>query len=170
MSNKPMHAVGVSVLLTQGNKVLIGKRGPAAGQKHSVNRLDEAQSGVGLLSTPGGRLELEEEVLDCARREFLEETGASLDDIKLEVFTWRKHNRFGKHYIMFYVHAKGFYGTIGNPEPDKNEGWVFTDIDYLLENAWLTTEPYAVLQELKDRITPPRPRVTIEDFERDPMG
>ncbi len=108
---KPLHAVGVSVLLIEQGHVLLGKRGPATG------------AAQGWYSTPGGRLEVDESFEDCAVREFKEETGASLYG-ELKVIGFRKHFRFGQNYIMFYVFAHDHVGLITNPEGTlKCEGW-----------------------------------------------
>jgi ADP-ribose pyrophosphatase YjhB (NUDIX family) len=104
---KPRHAVGVSVLLIENGALLLGKRGPSTG------------AAQGWLSTPGGRLEIDESFEDCARREFKEETGATLYG-RLKILGYKKHFRFGEHYIMFYVFAPGHVGTIGNPEEPAN--------------------------------------------------
>src|SRR5579863_6258018 len=53
---KPRHAVGVSVLLAENGRLLLGRR--------------KGNTAAGMLSTPGGRLELEEQPLYCAVREF----------------------------------------------------------------------------------------------------
>lgn len=135
---KPKHAVGVSVLLTnQRGHVLLGKRktGTTAG---------------GLLSTPGGRLELEESVIEGAVREFHEETGARIFPDELTIIDARKHKRFGDQYVMFYVHAGRHEGEIRNTEPDKHDEWAFTSmLDFRPEEC---TEPTDVLAKLAARI------------------
>lgn len=133
---KPRHAVGVSVLLTDGGRLLLGKR---------KNNL-----AAGLLSTPGGRLELDETVLQCAAREFFEETGANIFTDEISVIAAKKHIRYGDHYVMFYVHADHYTGTIGNPEPEKCEGWNFTSmLDFRPEEC---TEPVDVLAIVATRM------------------
>jgi 8-oxo-dGTP pyrophosphatase MutT (NUDIX family) len=102
-------------------------------------------SGAGLLSTPGGRLEKDETILQCARREFKEETGAELAG-DLKVIGWHEHFRFGNHYIMFYVHAREAVGIIHNVEPEKCEGWMSVHIENI--NLEDTTEPQDILNLL----------------------
>ncbi len=126
--NKPTYAVGVSVLLTDSaGRILLGRR------KNNI--------AAGLLSTPGGRVEQTETFEQCAAREFHEETGAELGAIKIIGF--RKHFRYGQHYVMFYAHAETFTGEIRNMEPEKCEGWQF----WRLENvpAGECTEPEDIL-------------------------
>jgi 8-oxo-dGTP diphosphatase len=129
---KPRHAVGVSILLVENGRLLLGRR------KNST--------AAGMLSTPGGRLELEESVLACAVREFFEETGAVLNS-RLEVTDVQKFSRFGDHYIMFYVFATKHKGTIQNIEPDKCEGWNWYS-GYDLAGRTDVTEPPEVLKLL----------------------
>jgi 8-oxo-dGTP diphosphatase len=134
---KARHAVGVSVLLIENDQILLGKRG-----QKTTNV--EAR---GMLSTPGGRLELEETFTDCAVREFKEETGAELAG-DLRIIGIRKHYRFGEHYIMVYVLATDHVGQIGNPEgDDKCEGgWQWFNPEWVLYDYRVTvTEPGDIL-------------------------
>jgi len=131
-----MYAVGVSVLVTNAEgHILLGKR--------------KQVSAEGLLSTPGGRLEYDETIEECAAREFAEECGTESDPVRLGPVTllgWRKHNRYGNHYFMFYVHATSWNGSIGNGIPDKSEDWEwFVRKDLTTENC---TEPADILDAL----------------------
>lgn len=130
--SKPRLPVGVSVLITNGDAVLLGER---------INN-----TASGLLSTPGGRVELDEDILTCAVRETLEETGLSLTKTSLSVIGWREHFRFGQHYIMFYVHALHSSGTLENREPNKCKGWKWYRIADV--KAESTTEPLDILRRL----------------------
>ena len=119
---KPKYAVGVSVLLTRGNQLLLGKR--------------KNISAAGLYSTPGGRIEPDEDMARCAIREFHEETGAVLGGFTF--IDYCEHTRFGHHYFMFYAHATDYEGEIVNTQPDKCEGWEWIDLNRLPGNC---TEP-----------------------------
>lgn len=130
---KPRHAVGVSVLLVENGRLLLGRR--------------KNNTAAGMLSTPGGRLELEEDVLNCAVREFYEETGARIHSDDLKVIDVKKLSRFNDHYIMFYVLATQHEGTIQNTEPDKCEGWDWYS-GYDLAGRTDVTEPPEVLKLL----------------------
>lgn len=118
--------VGVSVLLTEGNRVLLGRR--------------KNCKAAGLMSTPGGRIERDETITDCARREFQEETGAVLGEISLVAF--REYFRFGMHYFMVYVHARSCSGMITTREPEKCECWQFVRFDEIGDDC---TEPKDIL-------------------------
>jgi 8-oxo-dGTP diphosphatase len=130
---KPRHAVGVSVLLVEDGRLLLGRR--------------KGNTAAGMLSTPGGRLELAEQPLYCAVREFYEETGARIHSDDLKVMDVKKLSRFDDHYIMFYVLATEHTGTIKNIEPDKCEGWHwYTGFD--LTGRKDITEPEDILKQL----------------------
>lgn len=130
-NSKPEYGVAVSVLLTNA-------------QGHLLLARRKNNSGAGLMSTPGGRVEYNETVLQAAYREFEEETGATL--LSTRMLGWRKHNRFDKHYIMFYVHATAYTGTITNCIPDKSEDWKFYNL--LLLDWTQSTEPEDILAEV----------------------
>jgi 8-oxo-dGTP diphosphatase len=136
---KPRHAVGVSVLLVENGRLLLGRR--------------KGNTAAGMLSTPGGRLELEEQPLYCAVREFYEETGARIHSDNLKVIDVKKLSRFNDHYIMFYVLASEHEGTIQNTEPDKCEGWHW-HTGYELTGRADITEPVDILQTLPLIYTP----------------
>jgi len=88
---KPMYGVGVSVLLTNTfGQLLLAKR--------------RNNSGAGLLSTPGGRIEYNESPEEAGHREFYEETGALL--APMHMLGLRKHNRFNDHYFMFLIYRR----------------------------------------------------------------
>lgn len=105
---KPTFAVGASVLLTnEYGRLLLAKR--------------KNNSGAGLLSTPGGRVEYDDaSALEAACREFREECGAQL--VHPVVIGCKKHFRFGKHYFMFYIHASVWFGDSQQPHPGQVRG------------------------------------------------
>lgn len=114
-------------------------------------------SGEGYYSTPGGLVEQHENVLTCAEREVLEETG--YDRIRksdLRIIAWREHHRFGKHYVVCYLHHQYRGGDIFNREPYKCEGWEWKDIGDL--NVSNCMEPQDVLAILR------RPVPTVKEF------
>lgn len=133
---KPTHKVGVSVLLTNAcGELLLGRR--------------TGTTASGLLSTPGGRLEIEEDFISCACREFKEETGADLCSPYVEIIGFKKHFRYGDHYIMFYAHATDYNGVIENTEPDKCAGWAWYDISKIEPGT--CTEPEDILDIVRRR-------------------
>lgn len=137
-TRKSTYPVGVSVLLTNpAGQLLLAKR--------------KNNSGAGLLSTPGGRLEPEENVYECAQREFTEECCATLPG-RLQLIGWREHFRFGNHYIMCYIRAEVYRGEISNGIPDKSEDWAWYDLDKI--NPENCTEPADIIELLRFGWTP----------------
>ena len=128
-TEKPKHPVGVSVLLRCGGQFLMAKR--------------KNNSGAGFISTPGGRLEVDETIEQCAAREFEEECGALLGPVK--IIGWKEHFRYGNHYIMFYALALQYFGTIVNLIPDKSEDWAWYSRPGLTEENCI--EPQDILEE-----------------------
>lgn len=136
---KPRLPVGVSVMVTDSSgRLLLGRR--------------KNNSGAGLLSTPGGRLEENETIHQCAAREFFEECG--IDDAgprDFDIIGFKEHFRFGGHYIMFYVHIALPDGVnITNMEPDKCEGWNWVSFGDLRADE--TTEPTEILARLATKL------------------
>ena len=81
--------VGVGVIIIKGNKVLLGKR------KNS--------HGEGSWCFPGGHLEFNESLENCAKREVLEETGVKIKNIRFETITNDIFKDEGKHYITIFM-------------------------------------------------------------------
>lgn len=117
MNNEPKH-LGVAVIVLKENKVLLGKRLNAYG--------------AGLLGCPGGRLELTEPLIECAKRELLEETGVKAT--KLEYLGVIRELQAGYNFIHFIFFCTEWEGNITVTEPDKCESWEFYRIDKLPNN------------------------------------
>lgn len=101
--------VGVGVIVTKGNRVLLGKR------KNS--------HGSGTWQFPGGHLELNETIEACARREVREETGLQIKDLRLGPYTNDIFAEEAKHYITLFVVAAYESGELRVREPEKCETW-----------------------------------------------
>lgn len=109
--------VGVGVIVIKDGKVLLGKRKNAHGE--------------GTWSFPGGHLELNEELEDCAKRELMEETGLNIKNIKFGPFTNDIFEKEGKHYITLYLLSKYGSGKLRIMEPEKCERWEWFEWDKL---------------------------------------
>ena len=109
MENNNRPKVGVGVIVIRKNKILLGKR------KNS--------HGDGTWSFPGGHLEFNESIENCAKREILEETGLILKDVKMETFTNDIFKKENKHYITLFVSSVLEKGDPKVIEPDKCEKW-----------------------------------------------
>jgi 8-oxo-dGTP diphosphatase len=89
--------------------------------------------GAGTWSFPGGHLETGESVIECARRETIEETGMKLPPV--EGLAWSKLSYTNdvftlenKHYVTLYclIPWREDYGAPKIMEPDKCEAWEWT--------------------------------------------
>lgn len=103
--------VGVGVIVINDGKVLLGKR-------------KSSSHGDGCWHFPGGHLEFNEKLDDCAKREVLEETGIAIKNIRQgKVFTNDLFKKEGKHYITVYMMCEYDSGDVKVMEPEKCERW-----------------------------------------------
>lgn len=130
--SKATFSVGVSVLIVREGKLLLGRR-------------QNTSTADGLLSTPGGRLEMDEDRFGCAIREAKEEAGIEIEREDLFPLGFQELFRYGKHYFMFYMLACRFRGEIVNMEPSKCEGWDWYDLDDIPNS----TEPQEIIDLAK---------------------
>jgi 8-oxo-dGTP diphosphatase len=129
--SKAKFSVGVSVLIVREGKLLLGRR-------------QNTCTADGLLSTPGGRIEINETMFNAAVRETMEETGISVEETLCVGF--KEHFRYGKHYFMFYMWAVVSEGVPRNLEPHKCEGWQWVDINKIPADC---TEPPEIIESVK---------------------
>ncbi len=101
--------IGVGIIIVKDGKILMGQR------KNS--------HGSGAWSFPGGHLEFNETIEDCARREILEETGLTVGEIKQLAFTNDIFPAEGKHYVTLFLITNYLGGELKNLEPEKLERW-----------------------------------------------
>jgi 8-oxo-dGTP diphosphatase len=109
--------VGVGVIVVREGCVLLGER--------------IGSHGAGTWALPGGNLEFGESVLECARRELLEEAGLVLEGIRPAPYTVDYFGDSGKHYVTLFAEATGVTGTAALLEPDKCRGWIWCAWDAL---------------------------------------
>lgn len=89
---------GVSILIIQDGKALLGKRGPASFRP-------------GTWCLPGGFIEFDEDFITAARREVLEETGLEIEvELIINVVSNFLSNRLHSLVIVFRASVKG--GTL----------------------------------------------------------
>ena len=135
--------VGVGVLVTRGDEVLLVRR------RHH---------GAGSWSTPGGYLDVGETPEACAARETAEETGVEFADIAFWAVTNDVHPD-GKHNVTIWMTARYATGeaTVAAPDESDDVGWF--PIDDLPQPLYFST-----LNVLRgntyppDRPWPPRSR------------
>jgi 8-oxo-dGTP diphosphatase len=103
--------IGVAVIVIKGDNVLLGKR--------------KSSHGAGGWQFPGGHLEFNESIEDCARREVLEETGLRIKRVRRGPYTNDIFVNEEKHYVTLFVIADYDSGTLEVKEPDKCEKWAW---------------------------------------------
>ena len=108
-------AVGVAVLVTRAEQVLLLKR--------------QNVHGHGSWCPPGGHLEQGELPEVCARREVEEETGAQIDNIRFIGITNDIFAEYERHYITIWMVGKYQSGEIilGSPYEMSEVRWFAWD-------------------------------------------
>lgn len=120
--------VGVAVVIIRDGKILLGERIGA----HGANTW----------ATPGGHLEMGEEIAACAIRETLEETGLKVSDVSQLGFSNDVFNPLNKHYVTLYVVANDVEGEPEIMEPNKCLGWQWFALDELPKPLFLSLENF----------------------------
>lgn len=112
--------IGVCIIvLDKENRVLLGKR---------INSYKS-----GMLGMPGGRLEFDEPLEECGKRELLEET--SLHAKNLHYVGVVRELQEGYNYIHFVFSCREYTGFPQTIEPEKCEGWEWYPLDSLPDNV-----------------------------------
>jgi len=111
MGKRPL--VGVAVIVVKDNRVLLGKRKNA--------------HGADTWAFPGGHLEFNESIEDCAAREVFEETGLSIKNLRYGPYTNDIFTAENKHYVTLFVIADHKSGTPQVKEPHKCEQWEWSE-------------------------------------------
>ena len=71
---------------------------------------------------PGGRLEGDESILDCARREAFEETGLVVEPER--ILYVQEFVEPGYHFCKFFILCSGFSGELTIANRDADESWL----------------------------------------------
>src|ERR1035438_1317402 len=121
---------GVAVFVKKGNSILLGSRIQAVG------------FGDGEWCLPGGKLDWFEELEDGCRRETLEETGISVDNLSFVGFSNDKFPIVNKHYVTLYYAARVPPDTVARVmEPNKSREWRWFPLDNLPPNIFCSWQP-----------------------------
>lgn len=111
--SKSRPIVGVGVLVWREQQLLLGER--------------IAKDQQSCWQFPGGCLENNETVIECAKREVLEETGLKVAALRHLGFTNESFDVGQKQYISLLVSCEYLSGTVKNLEPDKCRQWQWFD-------------------------------------------
>ncbi|MFZ5365484.1 MAG: nucleotide triphosphate diphosphatase NUDT15 [Patescibacteria group bacterium] len=101
--------VGVGVIIRKDNKVLLGLR--------------TGHHGIGTHSLPGGHLEWNESIEQCAKRETLEETGLKIKNLRHSIYTNDIFKKEKKHYVTVFIVADYASGELKIKEPNREVNW-----------------------------------------------
>ena len=102
--------VGVGILINKNGKILLIKR--------------KGSHGEGTWAPPGGHIDFEESVINCAKREVKEEVGIEIKNLKVLGFTQDLFKKDKKHYITIWVKSDWKSGkTKTNYREFSEIGW-----------------------------------------------
>ena len=121
MEERPQ--IGVTTIIRRDGKILLAKR--------------KSKHGKATWGFPGGKLEFNETLEECARRELLEESGLAAEKLFLAAVTNDIFAETGKHYVTIFFVADIISGEAIIKEPDKFERWEWFSWDKLPEPLFL---------------------------------
>ena len=130
--------VGVAIVIIRDGKILLGER--------------IGSHGANTWATPGGHLEMGEEIEACAIRETLEETGLEVSEVSPLGFSNDVFNPLNKHYVTLYLVASGVEGEPEIMEPNKCLAWQWFGLDELPEPLFLSLENFLKQDKLQTLI------------------
>lgn len=108
-TNQPRPKIGTAIIILKDNRILLGKR--------------KGNHATGTWGTPGGHLELGEEVEKSVLREIEEEAGVSVKNLRRGPYTNDIFPGSEKHYVTLWFIADYDSGEPTVKEPDKFEIW-----------------------------------------------
>lgn len=108
-------AVGVGVMIRNGNNVLLGKR--------------LRNHGAGSYGWPGGGLAFGESLGDAVKREAFEEAGIVVKEHRLLCVS--NVVEYGRHYLDLEFEVLSFEGDPVVREPSRTESWAWYDLHNL---------------------------------------
>lgn len=125
-NNRPK--IGIAIIILKNEEVLLGKRNGA--------------HGAGTWSFPGGKLDIWENLKDCAKRETREETGLEVELIDENPIAITNDMFFKdeKHYVTLYFRARYISGEPRIMEPEKCGEWKWFKWGYFPNNLFLCVD------------------------------
>lgn len=109
---------GAFVIVVNNKQLLLGKR------KNSYK--------AGMFGFPGGRLELNETIMECGARELLEETGLIVKSLKYVGVVRELQKDY--NFVHFVLVCDDYEGSPKLLEPDKCESWEFYPVNNIPSN------------------------------------
>ena len=109
---EPHTQVGIGILVIRDGKILLGQR--------------KGSHGAGEFGGTGGHLEYMESIIECAKRETLEEAGITIKNIRL-LCVGNVKRYAPKHYLEIGLIADWESGEPVVIEPNKVESWNWHD-------------------------------------------
>lgn len=138
--------VGVGVIVEKNGKILLGER--------------IGSHGANTWSPPGGHLDFGEGVIECAKRELLEETGLLATSCALGSWTENVLDNGTKHYISLFVIVDQFEGTLQLMEPEKCISWKWFSWEELPSPLFAPLASFINLQNKVPHFLVPTPSET----------
>ena len=117
--------VGFGVMLLKNGRVLLGKRNEDPKKAGTVFHLE------GTWTMPGGKLEYGESFEEGAKREVLEETGITVNSVRV-ICVNNDKNEYA-HFVTIGLLAEDFSGEPRVMEPDEITEWRWFDLNKLPE-------------------------------------
>lgn len=124
--------VGVGVMIFKDGKILLGKR------HQDPEKADSELHGENTWTMPGGKLEYNETIEECALREVEEETGIKLKKFKVICVNNDKNEH--AHFITIGVFADDFDGEASVKEPDEITEWKWFSLDDVPNKMFFPSE------------------------------
>ena len=98
--------------------------------------------GYGTWAAPGGKLEFNEELADCAARELREETGIIIPEKKFHLVGITSDIYPDSHYITLHYRVDGITGKPKLREPEKCAEWQWFSLDNLPSPLLLSAQKF----------------------------
>lgn len=125
---------GIGVMILREGKVLLGKR------NDDPEKADSLLHGEGTWTLPGGKLDFKEDLLDCAYREALEETGVKVDKGKLKIVSVTNDIVEDAHFVTIHFLAEEFEGEPEAMEPEEITEWRWFNLNDLPSPMFFPSE------------------------------
>ena len=122
---------GIGVIILNDNKILLGHRVKKYTDTGGIHEPDS-------WTLPGGKQEVDETIIECAKRETKEETDLDIDNVV--VFGADDDMTSDRHFVTIYTYADTYKGEAKVMEKEKIDEWKWFDIDKLPENLYSPSE------------------------------